>query len=116
MEFRAQFRPGKTTVASFRIRGGLGQYDAAKQELHVIGYRLPVALQDGKPDLIVLCDRTCFEIFAGNGLVCVPLPFQPKNDDVSLSLSGESADFELPEVHALKSAWTTPREIEVRTA
>ena len=110
IEVQAEFRPGKNTVATFQIRGGLIQYDVAKQELDVNGHRVSVPLQDGKMDLTILCDRTCFEIFAGNGLVYVPMPFQPKADDVSLILnvSGDAVDFERLEVHSLKSAWNTP--------
>jgi hypothetical protein len=57
--------------------------------------------------LTIFCDRTGLEVFASDGLTYVPMPFQPKPDDLALSVEvkGGSAKFESLQVHELKTAW-----------
>lgn len=107
VELRATFEPGNTSKVSFNVRGATIRYDAQHQELDVNGLRVPAPLHDGRQDLTVYCDRTSLEIFASRGLAYVPLPFQPKADDldVGVQVRGGSAKFNSLKVYELKSAW-----------
>jgi sucrose-6-phosphate hydrolase SacC (GH32 family) len=64
-------------------------------------------LRDGKQRLTIFCDRTGLEVFASDGLTYVPMPFQPKADDLALGVKakGSSAKVSALEVHELRSAW-----------
>jgi sucrose-6-phosphate hydrolase SacC (GH32 family) len=92
---------------SFNVRGATIIYDAKKQEVSVNNHRAPAPLLGGKQHLHIFCDRTALEVFASDGLTYVPMPFQPKADDLSLGIQvkGGSAKFTALEVHELKSAW-----------
>jgi sucrose-6-phosphate hydrolase SacC (GH32 family) len=52
-------------------------------------------------------DRTTVEVFASDGLTCVPLAFQPKAGELGLSVQMKSgaAKFASLQVHNLKSIW-----------
>jgi sucrose-6-phosphate hydrolase SacC (GH32 family) len=114
LEVRAELTPAAAGAAAaaansrvtFTIRGVPLAYDAASQELSVAGHRAPAPLRDGKLRLIILADRTVFEVFAADGLAYVPVPVIPKADDKGVSLSVTSpVQVQSIEVHALKSAW-----------
>ncbi|MEI7941134.1 MAG: GH32 C-terminal domain-containing protein, partial [Verrucomicrobiota bacterium] len=64
-------------------------------------------LRDGKQRLTIFCDRTGLEVFASDGLTYVPMPFQPKADELVLAMQakGGSAKVSALEVHELRSAW-----------
>ncbi len=110
VEVRAEFAPGEAREVAFTVRGAAIVYNAQKQELAVNGHVAPAPLCDGKQRLVVYCDRTGLEVFASGGLTYVPLPFQPKPDDVQLDLQATGGSVQLMslEVHELKSAWSQP--------
>ncbi len=93
----------------FTVRGATIVYDANKQELAVNNHRAPAPLRGGRQRLTIFCDRTGLEVFARDGLTYVPMPFQPKADDLELAMQvkGGSARVSALEVHELRSAWGT---------
>jgi sucrose-6-phosphate hydrolase SacC (GH32 family) len=107
VEMRAEFEPGDASEVAFTVRGATIVYDAKKQELTVNGHRAPAPLRDGKQHLIIFCDRTGLEVFASDGLTYVPMPFQPKADNLALGVQakGGSAKMNTLTVHELKAAW-----------
>jgi hypothetical protein len=82
-------------------------YDATKQEISVAGQRAPAPLRNGKQSLIIFCDRTGLEVFAGDGLCYVPMPHNMSADRRTLSLEahGGTARINSLEVNELRSAW-----------
>ncbi len=111
VELRAEFEPSDTSEVAFTLRGATIVYDARKQELVVNGHRTPAPLRAGKQRLILYCDRTGLEVFASDGLVYVPMPFQPKADDLTLGVKTKagSVKFSALKVHQLKSAWASSK-------
>jgi len=109
IELRAEFEPGDATDVTFTVRGATIVYDPKKQELAVNGHRAPAPLRGGKQRLTIFCDRAQLEVFAADGLTYIPLPFQPKADNLALGIQvkGGSANFTSLQVHELKSAWTS---------
>ena len=109
VELRADFEPSDASEVAFTLRGATIVYDARKQELVVNGHRTPAPLRAGKQRLILYCDRTGLEVFASDGLVYVPMPFQPKADDLTLGVQAKagSVKFSALKVHQLKSAWAS---------
>ncbi len=107
VELRAEFEPGDASEVAFAVRGARIVYDAKKQELAVNGHRAPAPLRDGKQRLTIFCDRTGLEVFASDGLTYVPMPFQPKADELALAMQakGGNAKVTALEVHELRSAW-----------
>ena len=108
LELRAEFAPGDASEVVFTVRGASIAYDSKKQELMVNGHRAPAPLRDGRQRLTIFCDRTGLEVFASDGLTYVPMPFQPKADNLSIALEakGGSVKFTTLEGYELKSAWT----------
>jgi sucrose-6-phosphate hydrolase SacC (GH32 family) len=107
VELRAEFEPGDASEVAFTVRGATIVYDAKKQELAVDNHRVPAPLRDGKQRLTIFCDRMGLEVLASDGLTYVPMPFQPKTDDLALGVhaKGGSAKVSALQVHELKSAW-----------
>ena len=107
VELRAEFEPGDATRVTFNLRGLAVVYETSKGELVVNGHRAPAPLVDGKLRLAVYVDRTASEVFAGDGLTYVPMPFIPRAEDRSLSVAvkGGHAHFAQIEVHELRSIW-----------
>jgi fructan beta-fructosidase len=107
VELRAEFEPGDASEVAFNVRGATIVYDAKKQEVCVNNHRAPAPLRGGKQQLRIYCDRTALEVFASDGLTYVPMPFQPRAEDLSLGIhvKGASTKFTVLEVHELKSAW-----------
>ncbi len=110
LEIRAAFAPGTATEIAFTVRGLKISYDCAKQELSCGDRRAPAPLRDGKQRLIIVVDRTAFEVNASDGLTYMPLATAPAADDLMLSLgtTGGSATFDAVEVHELRSIWPAP--------
>ena len=106
VEVSAEFEPGDAEI-TFTVRGATIRYDGRSHEIIVNNHRAPAPLRNGKQRITIFCDRTGLEVFASDGLTYVPMPFQPKADDLSLGLSvkGSTAKFTSLEVHELKSAW-----------
>jgi sucrose-6-phosphate hydrolase SacC (GH32 family) len=107
VELRAEFEPGEAGEIVFSVRGASIVYDAKKQELAVNGHRAPAPLRDGKQRLAIYCDRTGLEVFASDGLTYVPMPFQPKTDDLALGVQVKAGSVKITnlEVYELKSVW-----------
>jgi sucrose-6-phosphate hydrolase SacC (GH32 family) len=107
VEVRAEFEPGDASEITFNVRGAAVVYDTKTQELVVNGHRVPAPLRDGRQRLVLYGDRTGLEIFASDGLTYVPMPFQPRAEDLSLGLSAKGGPARLihVEVHELRSAW-----------
>ena len=76
-------------------------------EIEVGGKRAPAPLVDGRQRIVVLLDRTTIEVFAGDGLIYLPLPAIAAAENHQLSLTTEGAPIELMrlEVFELKSIW-----------
>ena len=109
VELRAEFEPGDASEVVFTVRGATIAYDTVKQELVVNGHRAPAPLRDGKQCLTIFCDRTGLEVFASDGLTYVPMPFQPKADDLALGVQAKGGSAKIPalSVYQLQSAWTS---------
>jgi fructan beta-fructosidase len=107
VELRTEFTPGADSEITFNVRGCAITYDAKKQELVVNGHRAPAPLRDGRQRLAIFCDRTGLEIFASDGLTYVPMPFQPKGDDLALAVQSRHGNVKITElqVFELRSAW-----------
>jgi sucrose-6-phosphate hydrolase SacC (GH32 family) len=108
VELHAEFEPGEASEVAFMVRGARIVYDAKKQELAVNNHHAPAPLRDGKQRLTIFCDHTGLEVFASDGLTYVPMPFQPKADDLALGVQakGGSAKVSALQVHELRSAWS----------
>jgi len=108
VELRAEFEPRDAEEVIFTVRGATIVYDGKTQEWVVNTHRAPAPLRGGKQCLTIFCDRTGLEVFASNGLTYVPMPFQPKVEDLALGVQvkGGSAKLATLRVHELESAWT----------
>lgn len=107
VEVRADFDPGDSREVVFTVRGATIAFEVAKQELVVNQHRAPAPLRGGRQRLTIFCDRTGLEVFASDGLTYVPMPYQPRPDDLALNVEskGGRAKFTMIEVHELKSIW-----------
>jgi sucrose-6-phosphate hydrolase SacC (GH32 family) len=110
VELQAEFEPGDAGEVTFTVRGATIGYSGARQELSVNGHRVPAPLRAGQQRLTIFCDRTGLEVFASDGLAYVPMPFQPKADDLALAVQAKSGGirFIRLEAHELISAWNRP--------
>jgi sucrose-6-phosphate hydrolase SacC (GH32 family) len=90
LDVRAEFEPGPDSEVKFNINGVPIIYHAAKQELIVNGHRSPAPLRNGKQKLMIITDRTAFEVFASDGLTYVPMPVLWKEEarGAQVSLAG----------------------------
>jgi fructan beta-fructosidase len=109
IELQAEFTPAEAAEVQFTVRGARIVYDSATAELRVNDHTARAALRDGKQRITLYCDRTGLEVFAGDGLTYVPLPFQPEAGQRSLgvAVTRGSARFSTLEIHPLRSAWTS---------
>ena len=106
LEMRAEFEPGLDSEVTLNINGVPVIYNAARQEISVNGHRSPAPLRDGKQRLIVLTDRTAFEVFASDGLTYVPMPVIAKtNVGVTISLAGAPLKSQQVSVTELRPIW-----------
>jgi len=100
IELRAEFEASEFTI---NIRGASVKYDPVKQEINVNGIIAPAPLIYGKQRVIIYVDRIVTEVFASDGLTYMPVPFTPKAENKSVSITG-GKPLKL-EVYKLKSAW-----------
>jgi len=106
LDVRGSFVLPEGGSLALTLRGVAITYDVAKQELTCAGRKAPLALMGGRLDLQVLVDRTSVEVYAGNGLVYMPLPEKPATDNRSLHLTaGVGTRITTLEVATLRSAW-----------
>jgi fructan beta-fructosidase len=112
VELRAEFEPGDAKQIAFTLRGANVVFDFEKAEVSVNDHRAPAPLRNGRQTLAVYLDRTGLEVFVADGLTYVPMPFQPRPEDRSLSVhvQGGAARFATLRAYALRSAWGPPRE------
>ncbi|MGP0063741.1 MAG: glycoside hydrolase family 32 protein, partial [Isosphaeraceae bacterium] len=110
VDVEAEFEPGDASEVAFNVRGATIVYDVKTQELLVNDLRAPAPLREGRQRLRILCDRIGLEIFAGDGLTYVPMPYFPKADDLSFGVQARGGSARIGElrVHELKSAWSAP--------
>jgi hypothetical protein len=93
-DIRVDFKPIDRTregakldpaLEEFAVRGITVRYDAGRQELSVtdgkaLHITAPAPLVRGRQRLEILADVSCFEIFASDGLVYIPLASVPPGD------------------------------------
>jgi sucrose-6-phosphate hydrolase SacC (GH32 family) len=109
LEIRLALQPAAGSHLELNVRGLPIRYDASKQELEAGGVRASVPLANGLLHLTVFTDRTMFTIFAGDGLVYVPLPHIAKATDrtVALSVAQGSAKLTHADIYELNSIWAS---------
>ena len=109
LEVRVEFEPSADAEVELTVRGVRIRY--ADGKLTVNDLRADAPLRQGRQRLVVLADRTCFEVFAGDGLCYVPLPViaAPEAQAASLTVTRGSAKIAVAEVHTLRSIWEKGR-------
>lgn len=92
---------------TFWLRGCKLTYDNVKAEWSIEGHTFRVPAHGGVQKIRVFVDRTFMEIFAGDGLVYVPVPIlvNPQNLSVRINIP-ESVKMKNLEIYRLKSIWT----------
>ncbi|MEI6234225.1 MAG: glycoside hydrolase family 32 protein [Planctomycetota bacterium] len=107
IELRAEFEPGDAETVEFNLRGAAVIYDAKKKEISVNKHHAPAPLIEGKLRLTIYVDRTVLEIYVGDGLTYIPMPFVPKPDEqsVSVDVKAGKAKINSLQVYKLKSIW-----------
>jgi sucrose-6-phosphate hydrolase SacC (GH32 family) len=107
LELHVDFEPGTAETVAFNLHGATIVYASKKQELNVNGQTAPAPLINGRQHLAIYVDRTLLEVFAGDGLTYMTVPFIPKPDNQELGVSptGGSAKITAMDVYELKSAW-----------
>lgn len=106
-EIRVEFDPGSAKEITFNVRGIPVIYNVAKQELTIDGITASAPLQNGKQNMIIYADRTGLEVFAGNGLLFMPINknISADNRTLSVAASGGTASINAMNVYELKSIW-----------
>ena len=112
LDIRAEFDVGQAEEVGLNVRGTPVAYNAKDRTIACKDHKVPLKLPDGKLRVQVLVDRTSFEIFAGDGLVYMPMAVTSKEEDKSLEAfsRGGTARIALLEVHELRSIWPAPKE------
>ena len=107
LELRADFEPGDHTTTNFSVRGIIISYNSTKEELSVNGVNVHAPLLNGHQQIIVYADRTSLEVYASEGLVYVPMPVFPKEENRSIivSVTGGPVKFNSLDAYQLKSIW-----------
>ena len=107
VDLNIELEPGSAKEVVFNVRGASIVYDVQKQELAVNQIRASAPLQNGKQRIRILCDRNGLEVFAGDGLAYIPLPFLPKADNTSLGVESRGGEARINRLEAfeMKSAW-----------
>jgi len=107
VEIRAEFEPESGSDVAIRVRGVDVVWESKTEEIVVNGHRAPAPLQDGRQQIVIYCDRTGLEVFAGGGLTYVPMPVNLHADDLASGVKaiGGPVRFDSFEIHELGSAW-----------
>jgi len=110
LELRADFIPEANTTTLFTVRGVVISYTAATEQLSVNGLDVHAPLVNGHQKIIVYADRTSLEVYASDGLVYVPMPVFPKeeNRSVTVNVTGGPVRFNALDAYQLKSIWSVP--------
>lgn len=108
LEVRAEIEPADAEEITLDIRGAKIIYRISTGELEIYGLKAPAPLRNGRLDLIAYCDRHVIEIFACDGLVYMPVSFQPdpRNLRTSLSCEGGTSRIRSLGVYKLSSMWS----------
>jgi sucrose-6-phosphate hydrolase SacC (GH32 family) len=108
VELAAEFesRDAAAEPVTFWLRGVPLVYDGAKDEWNINGQAFRVPSTGGVQKVRVFVDRTFIEIFAGDGLVYVPVPVlvDPQNLSVRVDIP-DGVDIKNLEVYRLKGIW-----------
>lgn len=109
VELVAEFESNDAKQAgpvTFWLRGVRLVYDGAKDEWNIDGHAFRVPSTGGAQKVRVFVDRTFIEIFAGDGLVYVPVPVlvDPKNLIVRADIP-KGLKMKNLEVYQLNSIW-----------
>lgn len=117
-DIRLDFKPIgiAPVVVELAVRGVTIRYDAARQEVSVTDGKAfhvtaPAPLINGRQRMAVLADVSCFEIFASDGLVYIPLASVPtgdkqtENQSQSMTFTGGISEWKSYETYELKSMW-----------
>jgi sucrose-6-phosphate hydrolase SacC (GH32 family) len=105
VEIRAAIVLDPAATMTFKIRGVEISYDTAKQELTVAKQKATVPIRNGSLTLVILADRTVYEVFAADGLIYMPVPVIPKAEEKSLSLTSTGAAKIDMAVYEMESVW-----------
>jgi levanase/fructan beta-fructosidase len=106
LEIRADIAMGDAQTVALNIHGATIIYNAKTKTLSALG-DAPLELKDGRLRLQILVDRTSIETFADGGRVSLTSCFLPdaKDDALTLTAAGGSAEVRSLEIDRLKSAW-----------
>jgi sucrose-6-phosphate hydrolase SacC (GH32 family) len=108
LDLTIDVEPKAATELGLRVRGLEIRYDVKRQTLSCGDRTAPIPLTEGKVRLRLLIDRTSVEIFAGGGLVYMPMAAVPKKSDpagIELFAVGGDAVARSVEAHELTSIW-----------
>lgn len=105
-DIRAELQVGAAAQVGLRVRGVPVVYDVKEQTLTCVN-TAPLPAEGGRIRLRLLVDRTSIELYAGEGLLYLPIGVLLPEDDRSLELFsvGGEARVERLEVAELRSAW-----------
>jgi len=104
---RMVFVPGKAEEVGLLVRGTRVTYDASKHTLACNDKSAPLAPEKGEIALELLADRLSLEIFAGNGLIYMPMRALPDPQDQTLEVFVKTGEAKVQslEVYELASIW-----------
>jgi fructan beta-fructosidase len=107
LDIEADLEPRDAPEITLTARGVPITYDARKQTLTCLDRSAPLPLIAGRLRLRVLVDRASVEIFAGDGLVYMPMAVKPNpdNHDLALAVSSGEARVRALNVFEMKSIW-----------
>jgi fructan beta-fructosidase len=103
----AEFDAAQADEVGFRVRGLTIAYNPKKQELTCGDRKAPLPpTEDGRVRLRLLVDRTSVEVFAGDGLVYLPMAAPRKGGAAGLEVFAKgSASVRTMTVFELRPAW-----------
>ena len=108
LDIALQFEPGDAAAIDLDVRGVPIHYDCKRQLLTVGALKERyVPMRNGRQNLRILADRTCYEVFACDGLwyaVLAVVP-DPENRYLSLTSSGGSAKVRSLDISQMQSIW-----------
>ncbi len=106
LDVEADIAVGDASCVHLDLRGLRITYDIDNGLLKCDEFAAPYRPADGRIKIRVLIDQSMVEIFAGNGLVYMPIGilFKPENREISVVAEGGKSDCNLV-VHLLESAW-----------
>lgn len=96
----------------FKTGGNVVIYNATKDEVVVNGDSVPVPLESSTHELTICVDRMGIEVYAGKGLVYIPVPhiFDASKPGFELSGHGTGARMIDFTAYRLKSTWPQPAQ------